>query len=47
MQGCSGNCLEYETAHDYSGNTDGAGNQFIFKGGVTLPSGLDYIEVKK
>lgn len=36
MTGCSGNCAAYEAAHN-SADTTGAGNSFIFKGGVTWP----------
>lgn len=37
MQGCSANCAAYETAHN-SSDTTGAGNSFLFKGGVTWPN---------
>ena len=37
MLGSSGNVLAYETTHDKSGTT-GAGDAFIFKGGVTWPN---------
>lgn len=38
MIGCSDNCAEYKTTYSDSANTYGAGNSFIFKGGVTWPN---------
>jgi hypothetical protein len=37
MQGCTGNCASYQTAHNSPSETSGAGNNFILKGGVTCP----------
>ena len=35
MNGCSDNCAVYQTDHSSSAGTTGAGDEFIFKGGVT------------
>jgi hypothetical protein len=38
MNGCANNCLAYQTAHSDPMGTNGAGDQFILKGGVTWPN---------